>query len=141
MKNRRSERGEVMLELALVTPALLLLCFGGIELSRAFRGASVTAAASRAGIHYASLSDAKANDTAGIVGAAKADADNDPDLDVSVSHCTCSVGGPEVSCTTSCANQSKYVKVTAAFPFEPVVKFPGLASVLTLNSVSHLRVK
>ena len=139
-----------MLEFALVTPTLLLLCFGAMDLSRAFRSAMISAAAARAGVHYASSSEAASENTPGIVAAATQDAGIAAGTDDSDSsgirvgverYCTCAIGAATVPCEVSCTNKSKYVKVTTAIPFEATVKLPGLSPMHYLRSTSHVRVK
>lgn len=131
-----------MLEFALITPALFLLCFGAMDLSRAFRGAMLMAGASRAAVHYASWGDSSADDTTGIINAAKTDAANPAGLTVAVDRfCTCALGGEQVPCEISCSAKAKYVKVTTRLPFKSILSLPGVAPAFNLTSVSHVRVK
>src|SRR5688572_6725555 len=128
MRNRQSQRGEVILEMAVITPALLLLVVGAMDVSRAFRTAMVTASASREGIHYASRNTTTSDDIAGIQNAAKADASNMQGLNVVASHyCTCSLGGTEAPCNSTCTGLMRYVKVRSTYAFTPMLKIPGLA--------------
>ena len=141
MRRRKHQRGSVMLEFALVTPVLFLLCFGAMDLSRVYRSAMISAAAARAGVQYASSGSA-AEDTAGIIQAAKTDAGNTAGMTVSVDrYCACSIGGDPTSCTTTCSDKSKYVKVTARMPFKTMWSVPGMSSAFDLKSVSHVRVQ
>lgn len=131
-----------MLEFALVTPVLFLLCFGAMDFSRVYRSAMVSAAAARAGVHYASLSESSADDTTGIIKAANNDASSPADMTVAVErYCTCVLGGEQVPCDVSCSGRSKYVKVTARVPFKTTLALPGVPSTFNLSTQSHVRVK
>ena len=131
-----------MLEFALVTPVLFLMCFGAMDLSRVFRSAMVSAAAARAGVHYASLGESSGEDTTGIISAAKNDGGNPAGMTVAVDrYCTCTLGGEQVPCEVSCSGKAKYVKVTARMPFQTVLSLPGVLSSFNLTSVSHVRVQ
>lgn len=139
MRNRKSQRGSVMLEFALTAPALFLLVFGAMDLSRVFRSAMNVAAASRAGLHYASSGVVAMDDTAGISQAVAAE--SGAAVSVSVSHyCTCSIGGSEEACTAACPSP-RYVRVSARQRFEPVLKVPGMSPSFTLTSVSRMRIE
>ena len=141
-RRHRTQRGHAMLEFALATPVLMLLCFGAIDTTRMFRTAMVSASAARAGILYATSSSSAADDSTGIVNAAKQDAENREDRVVTVErYCTCSTGGDAVACTASCGSQSEYVKVTSRVPFRPTVALPGVPSELDMTSISHMRIR
>jgi Flp pilus assembly protein TadG len=142
MRRHKTQKGQVMLELAMVTPVLMLLCYGAMDLSRVYRGALVAAGAARAGVHFASQSDSSGDDMAGIIAAAKQDAQNASNVTVAVEqYCTCALGGEAVSCTTTCSTKSKYVKVTAQVPFSATLSLPGVPSSFNVKSVSHVRVQ
>jgi Flp pilus assembly protein TadG len=142
MRRRKNQRGEIMLEFALVMPVLFLLCFGAMDLSRVFRTAMVSSAAARAGVHYASLGESSGEDTTGIINAAKNDAANPAGMTVAVDrYCTCALGGEQVPCEISCSNKSKYVKVTARMPFTATLSLPGISSSFNMTTTSHVRVK
>lgn len=131
-----------MLEFALVTPVLFLLCFGAMDFSRVYRSAMVSAAAARAGVHYASLGESSADDTDGIIAAAKRDASNPADVNVAVArYCTCALGGEQVACEVTCTGKAKYVRVTARVPFQTILRLPGVPSAFNLATGSHVRVQ
>src|ERR1700726_2074775 len=90
-RRRAREQGQSVAEVALVTPLLLLLLVGAIEIGRfAYYGIEVANAA-RAGVQYGSQSLANSFDLPGITQAAKNDAPEVTGLGVTrLNRCACS---------------------------------------------------
>src|SRR5690349_7378698 len=105
MKNAcRTRRGSVLVEFALLSPFLLLLLAGCLDIGFLLRTALCVAEAARAGAQYGSTSPAKAYDTAGIQAAALDAAPNTPGLSATSERvCYCS-DGTSVACTGSCVS-------------------------------------
>lgn len=152
----RSQSGQAMLELAIVTPLLLLLSIGVIELGRyAYIGILVGNAA-RAGADYGAQSLAQSVDTVGIQTAADNDfqSNGQPVSNLTVTSstaCGCDNGGTTTAqtCTVananSCTAVSKQVwvvtvTVTASGTFSPMFRYPGLPSSINMSSTSTMRV-
>lgn len=163
----RSQSGQAMLELAIVTPLLLLLSIGVIELGRfAYIGILVGNAA-RAGADYGAQSLAQSVDTVGIQTAAQNDYNNNgprvcnpngtPPVTTSCltvtssTACGCDNGGTTTAqtCTVananSCTAVSKQVwvvtvSVTASGTFSPMFTYPGLPGAIAISRTSTLRV-
>jgi len=152
----RSQSGQAMLELALVTPLLLLLSIGVIEMGRyAYIGILVGNAA-RAGADYGAQSLAQAADTTGIQTAADNDfqSNGQPVSNLTVNSstaCGCDSGGTTTAqtCTVASANTctsvSKQVwvvtlSVTASGTFRPMFTYPGVPSSVALSRTSTMRV-
>ena len=75
MRNRQTaERGQALIEMALVLPLLLILALGIIEVGRSAELAIVVSNAARAGAIYGAQNLAAAADTTGIRNAAQTDA-------------------------------------------------------------------
>jgi Flp pilus assembly protein TadG len=99
------QRGQSVVEVALMTPLLLLLLVGTIEIGRyAYYGIEVSSAA-RAGVQYGAQSLADSKDLAGITQAAQKDAPEVSGMDVTATNqCACSnspanlVGCPAWGC-------------------------------------------
>lgn len=142
MRRRRSQRGSSVLEFGLLAPLMLLISFSAVDLSRAFHLAMVVSSAARAGLHYASTSEANAANDVGIQTAALRDGSNRTGLQAAVDRfCTCSVGGEHVTCTTTCTGRAEYVQVQVSIPFETVMEIEGLTPSLTIRDRAVIRVK
>jgi Flp pilus assembly protein TadG len=150
LTNRRTSRratqsGQALLEVALVTPLLLLLAVGIIEIGRYAYYSILVADAARAGAQYGAQNLATAADTAGIRTAAENDGQSLSALKVTVHHeCGCtgsSIGG---ACpATSCASPNHalvYVKVTVTGKFSSLFKYPGIPKSIDCDSTELMRV-
>jgi Flp pilus assembly protein TadG len=150
LANRRSSRrstqsGQALLEVALVTPLLLLLAVGIIEIGRYAYYSILVADAARAGAQYGAQNLATAADTAGIQTAAENDGQSLSELKVTVQQeCGCtgsSIGG---ACpATFCASPNHalvYVKVTVTGKFKSLFKYPGIPKSIHCDSTELMRV-
>jgi Flp pilus assembly protein TadG len=150
LANRRTSRraaqsGQALLEVALVTPLLLLLAVGIIEIGRYAYYSILVADAARAGAQYAAQNLATAADTAGIQTAAENDGQSLSELKVTVQQeCGCtgsSIGG--LCPATSCASPNHalvYVKVTVRGTFKSLFKYPGIPKSIHCDSTELMRV-
>jgi Flp pilus assembly protein TadG len=142
---RAAQAGQALLEVALLTPLLLLLAVGIIEIGRYAYYSILVADAARAGAQYGAQNLATAADTAGIKTAAENDGQNLPELKVTVQHeCGCtgsSIGG---TCpATGCASPNHalvYVKVTVTGKFNSLFKYPGIPQSIDCVSTELMRV-
>ncbi len=135
------QAGSSLIELALITPLLLLFLVGSVDLGRACYAAIEVAAAANAGAAYGTQ---KPTDTAGMQKAALLDGADLNGLSSMASWgCECSDGtSPSSSCTTkpSCStNLVKYVVVTTSLSYTPALHVPGLPSSFPLQASSRLR--
>jgi Flp pilus assembly protein TadG len=161
----RSQTGQALLEVALITPILLALLIGTIELGRyAYLGILVGNAA-RAGAAYGSESLPQSADQTGIALAAHNDfqSNGQPVSALTVSSsdsCGCDSGGTLTyqgtttgACTTTgnpgldttCSNGSAghyvvTVSVTASGTFNPLFNYPGISKSITVSRTSTIRV-
>jgi Flp pilus assembly protein TadG len=141
----REQTGQSIAEVALVTPMLLLLLIGTIEVGRFAYYSIEVANAARAGVQYAAQSLADSKDIVGIQRASQNDAPNVSDLDVtSRDLCACSsspanyVGCPARNCAPGHA--VVFVEVNTSARFQSLFRYPGLASSLTVNGRAIMRV-
>lgn len=152
----RSQSGQTLLEVALLTPLLLLLALGVIEMGRYAYISILVGNAARAGAAYGAQSLPQSVDTAGIQTAA----DNDylqngqaaSTLTVTSStSCGCDSNGTITSavCTTgpnpsagTCASGHwvVLVSVTASGTFNSLFSYPGIPSSLTVSRTATVRV-
>jgi Flp pilus assembly protein TadG len=121
-------RGSALVELALVTPLLLLLAAGVLNYGFALRTATAVATAAHAGAQYGSSAVGNVYDTAGIRAAALNAEPNVTGMEVSsVVSCQCP-GNRSVSCGGSCVNANMliYVQVTASATSPTLLSYTGL---------------
>jgi Flp pilus assembly protein TadG len=152
----KRESGQALIEVALLTPLLLAMALGVIDIGRyAFIGILVGNAA-RAGAAYGAQSLPQSTDTTGIENAADNDFQNNGQtvgtLSVSSStSCGCDNAGTiaAAACTTatnptagSCAagHWVVMISVTASGSFSALFGWPGIPKSLTISRTATLRV-
>jgi Flp pilus assembly protein TadG len=139
------DRGQSVLELALILPLLLLLMVGVIEIGRFAYYSILVANAARAGAQYGAQSLTTAADQTGISNAGQNDAQNVTGLLVtSTQRCGCSGTGLSGTCpATGCAAPDHplvYVQVTATGDFNPLFQYPGVSNAFSVTSTETMRV-
>lgn len=142
----RDERGTSLLEMALLTPLLILILLGIIEIGRYADLSIVVANAARAGAQYGGQNLVTAADSTGIANAATSDGQGLTNLTVT-SQPVCGCPGTQPTngqCTTlpSCGTQSLvvYLQVNATETFNSLFNYPGIPSPITLNGADQVRV-
>lgn len=136
---------------ALLTPLLLLLLVGTIELGRFTFYSILVASAARAGAQYGAQSLITAADTAGIQTAAQNDGQNNAALTVtptgysgSFQECGCTGTSLTTSCPAlNCSSPNHalvYVQVNVSGKFKSIFKYPGLPTSITVSSTETMRV-
>ena len=154
----RSESGQSLVELAVLTPVLVLLLMGVIELGRYAQIAILVGNAARAGAAYGAQSLAQSADTTGIKTAAGNDFQNNGQnlnlLTVNSSFtCGCDNGGSVTTevCTGAgsgtglgtCASGSHWVvmvAVQAMGTFNSLFKAPGIPASIKVDRTCTMRV-
>src|ERR1700733_2170823 len=97
-----ADDGSALIELAVMTPVLILLAFGTGDFGRLMYDAIVVSHAARAGAAYAATSNANAENSSGISQAAQSEAQNLGTITVtSQVVCQCPSGSPLGSSTTT----------------------------------------
>src|SRR5918996_6190345 len=92
------DAGSVAVEMAILTPLLLLLLLGAADFAKVYRMQMLLVGAAKAGAQYGAQSKLTASDTAGMEAAARTDANGFLGLDVEAeTQCTC--GAAIVACT------------------------------------------
>lgn len=165
---RRQQSGQTLLELALLTPVLLLLLLGVIEIGRYAYISILVSSAARAGAAYGSQSVADSGDTPGIQTAADNDFLNNGQsvstLTVTAwTTCACDSGGslssqtgapgsnncstssnPSITttiaaCSTSGGHWVIMCNVEASGKFNSLFNYPGIPSPITVDQTATLR--
>lgn len=154
----RSQSGQSLLEVALLTPLLLALLVGAIEIGRYAYISILVGNAAHAGAMYGAQSGPQSVDTADITTAADNDFQNNgqsvSSLTVTSSiSCGCDSGGvisPVAICTTAGSSTAGtctagghwvvMVSVTASGTFQSLFKYPLIPSSVTVSRKSTMRV-
>ena len=143
----KAERGAQLIEMAILTPFLLLVLLGATDFARVSYYAITLANAARAGAQFATQSSLAAMNTAGIQAAAELEAENIGTISVVSSlSCRCPGSPTVVSCTAgaTCAGDAVkelYTTVTASRTFETLVSWPGIPSPVALSKTATMRVQ
>lgn len=152
----RSQSGQSLVEVALLTPLLLALLVGGIELGRYAYIAILVGNAARAGAGYGAQSLIQSVDTKGIQTAADNDFQNNgqkvSNLTVTSStSCGCDNGGTITSAVCSTTSNATagtctaghwvvMVSVTASGTFNSLFNYPGIPKSIAVSETSTMRV-
>ncbi len=152
----RSQSGQTLLEVALLTPLLLAMVLGVIDMGRYAYIAILVGNAARAGAAYGAQGLPQSVDTTGIAAAADNDFQNNGEnvstLAVSSStSCGCDSGGTitAAGCTTSAnVNAGKcatghwvvMVSVTASGTYSALFDWPGIPKSIAISRTATLRV-
>lgn len=153
------ESGQTLVELALLTPLLLALLVGGIELGRYAYIAILVGNAARAGAAYGAEHLGNSIDTAGIQRAADNDfQSNGQDVNsltvTSTVSCGCDSGGtvspdtnaacfPATPLQGTCSSGQHWVvseSVTASGTFNSLFSYPGVPKSITISRTAKIRV-
>ena len=140
---KQRERGNVLIEFALMSTVLLMMTLGVADFGRIFTVANKASNAAAAGTAYGALSPAHYTDMAGMQTAAQNDLGNlaTGATVTAVRSCRCSIGGAVVDCTSTCsAGQSRetYIQVTVVVPYHGysgLQEIPGLVNVSGQSTV------
>jgi Flp pilus assembly protein TadG len=154
-----SECGQSLVEVALLTPVLLALLVGGIELGRYAYIAILVGNAARAGAAYGAEHLGNSTDTVGIQGAADNDfqsnGQNVNSLTVtSTVSCGCDSGGtvspdtnaacfPATALQGTCSSGQHWVvsvSVTASGTFNSLFSYPGIPTSISISRTAKIRV-
>jgi Flp pilus assembly protein TadG len=164
LKTLRSSSGQSLLEVALLTPMLLALLLGAIEMGRYAYISILVGNAARAGAAYGAQNLVLSIDASGIKTAAYNDFQNNGQdtstlMVNSTTSCGCDTGGSLPALTNSCNSQLNpsidgtiascssggghwvvMISVTAFGTFNPLFNYPGIPTSLTVSNTATLRV-
>ena len=139
----RGERGNSLVELALLLPFLLLLLVGVVDFGRAYYLLLEVASAAHAGALYGTQNP---TDTANMQAAATLDAPDVPGITATATYgCECSDGtAASASCTatpscTSPATVVNYVQVDTSAAYTPWLTYPGVSLPSSLTGSARMR--
>ena len=130
-----------MIELAALTPVLVVILLGAADLSRVYYLSIALNNAARAGVQYGVQSATTAADTTGMQTAATNDTTGITGVTATASeYCQCPNGAP-FSCgvSNSCTDKRVYVKVITSATFTTLFTYPGLPHTVSLTSQAVMR--
>lgn len=141
---RDSQSGSALVEFAIVTPFLVLLLLGLIDVGRYTYYGILAAHAARAAVQYGSENLVTAADNTGMNTAAGADAQSLSNWTISPTH-ICMVSNLVTTCPASSslsvsANLVYYVQVTVTGTFSPLIAYPGIPKNIPISATSTMRV-
>jgi Flp pilus assembly protein TadG len=137
----KREEGSQLIEMALVSPVLIVILFAAVDFGRAFFLNMEVASAAEAGAMYGLQHP---SDTSGMSAAASLNA---PDLGALTSSASygseCSDGsssaGPGAALPNCALDIVQYVEVSTAASYRPLLVYPGLQSLFSFTGKSRMR--
>jgi Flp pilus assembly protein TadG len=135
------EQGSAVIELAMMTPLLVLLLLCAFDFGRVFHAAMSVSGAAHAGANYGAQSIIRVMDFTGMENTALQHA---PGMGISASAtriCRCAGTAAAVSCTTTCATPPMrvYASVTATRTFTTAVDYPGIPTPIAITRTAEMR--
>ena len=148
---RRTVSGQSLLELAFLTPLLLLLLIGCIEFGRYAYFSIAVGNAAHAGAAYGSQNTTAAGNTTNITAAACYDYNGTSancGINVATTYvCRCdnngSIGLPVACQTSNCQAPTTlipYVQVQATGTYTPIFNYPGIPQSFTVSRTATMRI-
>lgn len=134
------QRGNAIVEFALVLPVLILITAGIVDVGRYAYYAIVVSNAARAGAAYGAQSSVSAADTTGIDSAVTADAGSEASsLNTPTTSYTCEDSSfNTVNCNSTFAYD--YVSVTVSGTFKPLIAYPKVRGSIVISNTAKMRV-
>jgi Flp pilus assembly protein TadG len=143
---RTAEKGSAFVELALFTPALLLMLVGALDFARVYFADITLANAAEIGALYGARSVSASSDTAGMQTAATNDGKDLTTMTaVATNFCACGASGAHQTCpATSCTGANpahRYVKVQTTYTFNTLFPIPGIPATVPMTRTAVIRVQ
>ncbi len=146
----RSAHGSVVVEIALLTPVLLLMLIAAVDFGSFIYQKMQLQSAARAGAQFAIQSDATITDTTGIENAVRTASELDfGGVTITTTEfCGCSDGSESApDTTTGCSGTCTggefpglFVRVVVTGDFTPLFPYPGIPNPVSLEAETSLRV-
>lgn len=147
---KRGERGNALIEFALMSTVLMGMTLGVADFGRIFAMGDKATNAAAAGVAYGALSPAHYTDMDAIEAAARSDLGYIPNSEVvAVRTCRCALGGLPVSCADDenvapCPageTRKTYLQVSVAIPFQSLSGLPMVPGLTTVKGRAIVRVE
>lgn len=133
-----ADDGSALAEIAIISPMLVLLLIGLIEVGRFGNFAILAGNAARAGVQYGAQNTTAAADLGGMQTTALNDAQNISGLTATASnYCECADGSASSCLPTDCSTTHRimYVQVVTTGTMPSLTNYPGLPAVLRTITV------
>lgn len=138
---RKMKKGQTMVEIAMVLPALALLLVLVADFARVFYAAIGVASAARAGVQYGAQNYTTAINFFAIQQAALNDGQNLTGLSAEAKD-FCMCNGSTVVCSPrQCAEPQLFVQVKTTATFNTLLTYPGIPSQIPLTSTAVMEVQ
>jgi Flp pilus assembly protein TadG len=142
----KGERGQSMIELALLLPIMLLVLLGVIEFGRAAYFYIEVADAAKAGAQYGAQNMANAENQPAILQAAQNDAvDLGSNLNNMTTFITCACPGTGTASPCGvglgCSYPTVYLTVNLQYPLSTLFSYPGIPTTFSINNYSTTMVQ
>lgn len=136
-----NRNGNSFMETALLLPLMLLLCCGVMDFARIVYAGVEIAGAARAGVQYGALTPGHSGDISGMTQAALADATDLGDSVTASASNFCACNGSNVDCSSTCdgGRPAGYVTVTANYPFNTLISYPGVPHSVVVSRTARMR--
>lgn len=138
-----AQRGQALLEVTLIMPAMVMMLVGAAELGRLAYAGIVVSNAARAGIQYGAQSRQVAADLSGMQTAALNDGQNVTAMTATASHyCVCADGTSSTCSSGDCSGSRliEYVQVDTNANVQMLFHCPGLPASLSVKGKAIMRV-
>lgn len=141
-RSRDGERGQSLVETALVFPVMITMLVGAAEMTRVVRASISVANAAKAGAQYATESGYTAQDSTGIATAASNEVPNLTLTTTSSIACSCSDGSASTCLNTDCSTShiEETVTVNTSATVSPAIQLPGLPKSYTVKGLAIQKV-
>jgi len=148
--SNKSQRGNAIVEFALVFPVLALITIGIVDLGRYAYFAIGVSNAARAGAAYGSINNKTVVDNTGMIAAAQADATGLPGSvasPVPTELCYQWDSTTHTQTSVSCASSSingniiPYAQVTVSGSMQPLIRYPFVPGTIHVSSTAQMRVQ
>lgn len=140
---RNGERGQSLVETALVFPVLITMLVGAVAMARVVNASIGVANAAKAGAQYACKNGFTAQDSTGIATAASGEVPNLTVNTTSSFACSCSDGSTSTCLNSDCPNShiEETVTVNTSATVAATIQLPGLPKSFTVKGQSIQRVE
>lgn len=141
-KRKRGQKGNAVLELALIVTVMSLMMVGASDFSQLFYMAIELESAARAGAMYGAMSTSNATNSAGVQTVILANAPNITGVTATASYYYQCPGGSTVyTSAPTCAGSTPmlYVKSTASAVWTPAFNYSTVANPSTVSRTVQIR--
>ncbi|MBZ5601486.1 MAG: pilus assembly protein [Acidobacteriia bacterium] len=141
---RGGERGNALVEFALISVVMLMLTGGVADFARLFMIANMAAGAAEAGLQYGALSPSNWNPS-GMQTAALNDTGNYTGATATATEFwTCDIGGTQFTTQPTCTGGTTpqtYIQMVVTIPYTSIFKYPFVPDPISVSQLACMRVQ